>query len=267
METQSPPGVRMRTRADSIWLGESADGFGRLARAGVQMIGMAQGLEEAELAFDAESKGQLDVIRADSAGRRVDDAKKGRIIRRIQKNRHVSGKILDLAPFEKAFPADEAIGNSILAKVFLKQPGLRVHAIDDREVFPGEVLLRAMSGELLNDELGLPAIVRHRNHPHGFSTLLGTPEILLAAARVVRDEPIGRGKNGVRAAIILLEPNDARIREVLFKFQDVRNFCAAPAVDALVVVAHDTDIWRLAAGKLADELELQDGWYPEIRPP
>src|SRR4029077_819798 len=116
---------------------KSADGVGRLAPAGVQMIGMAERLEKAELAFDAESKGQLDVSGANSARRRVDDAKERRIIRRIQKNRYVGGKILDLAPFKKTFPANETVGNFVLAKVFLEQPGLRVHAINDGEVFPG----------------------------------------------------------------------------------------------------------------------------------
>ena len=54
---------------------------------------------------------------------------------------------------------------------------------------------------------------------------------------------------GVRA-VVLLEPHDVRVGEVLLEVEDVADVGAAPAVDRLVVVADDHQVAVPAAEQL-----------------
>ena len=65
----------------------------------------------------------------------------------------------------------------------------------------------------------------------------------------MRDHLVGRVKDGSGGTVILLELNDHSVRIVLFKIEDIPYISAAPAVDALVVVTHDTKIPALRRQK------------------
>ena len=56
-------------------------------------------------------------------------------------------------------------------------------------------------------------------------------------------------------AVVVFEPHDLRLRPILLESQDVRHFGAAPAVDRLVVVAHDAQV-AMPAGERLDDLVL-----------
>ena len=184
--------------------------------------------------------------RTDAARRGVDDAKKGNIILRVDEAGDGGQDILDLAPVEKAFSADEAVGDFHAAQVFLKEPGLSIHAVNHREVLPRNPACVADGSGLADDKLGFCFVIGHGHDMHRIASWDGTPEVFHAAARVIFNEPVGRGENGIRAAVVLLEANDLRIRKMLFKLEDVRDLGSAPAVDALVVIAHHTHIRRVA---------------------
>ena len=59
---------------------------------------------------------------------------------------------------------------------------------------------------------------------------------------VVFDDGVGGVENGGGAAVILLQLHDLDLGKMLFQFEQVGNFRAAPAVDALVVIADDAKI-------------------------
>ena len=145
------------------------------------MIGVSQGVEKAQLVFHAEGQGQLHGAGADSPRRHIDDPEEGRVVPRVQKQRHVGRQVLDFAPFEEALPADETIGNPAPAKVFFEEPGLGVHPVGDRELFPRKSALRALSGNFLDDKLSLPAIVGHGNDPNRIAAFLRAPKFFPAA--------------------------------------------------------------------------------------
>ena len=68
------------------------------------------------------------------------------------------------------------------------------------------------------------------------------PQRLAFAHFIVRHDRAGGGKNVLGRTIVLLELDDPHTREVFFKRENVLDVSAAPAIDGLVFVAHDTDI-------------------------
>ena len=63
-------------------------------------------------------------------------------------------------------------------------------------------------------------------------------------------------ENRLRGAVVLLEHDLRRIREVVFEGEDVAHVCAPEAVHGLVVVAHNRHVAMLCAEDL-DELVLR----------
>src|SRR6185437_10551221 len=82
------------------------------------------------------------------------------------------------------------------------------------------------------------------------------PELFAAAAQVVFDDRICRAQDGVCGTVILLELDDFDLGKMFFHVKQVGNFRAAPAVNALVIVADDTEIAMLLRQGM-DELELR----------
>src|SRR5208282_6936739 len=79
----------------------------------------------------------------------------------------------------------------------------------------------------------------HGDRPPGLAL---RPQRLAEPALVVGDEVGGGGEDMARGAVVLLEADDARAREILLEAQDVADLGPAPAVDRLVVVAHAADV-------------------------
>ena len=82
------------------------------------------------------------------------------------------------------------------------------------------------------------------------------PELFALAAAVVRNDGVRRVQNALRGAVILLQTDDLRALVLLFKVQNVGDGRTAEAVDALVVVAHDADIF-IAPGQQRGQQVLQ----------
>ena len=71
------------------------------------------------------------------------------------------------------------------------------------------------------------------------------PELFAAATRVVSDDRVGGGQNDVRGTIVLLQLDDLHFRVMLFHVEQVGDLRAAPAVNALVIVAHHAEVAML----------------------
>ena len=196
-------------------------------------------------------EGDLYRCRADAARWGVDDTEEGDVILRVDEAGDGGEDILDFAAVEKAFSADESIGDFHAAEVFLQKARLGVHAVDHREVFPRDTACIADGSSLADDKLGFCFVIGHCHDMDRIAAGDRTPEVLHAAARVVFDEAVCRGENGIRAAVVLLEADDLGIWEMLFKLEDVRHLGPTPPVDALVVIAHHADIRRVTGRKQA----------------
>ena len=70
------------------------------------------------------------------------------------------------------------------------------------------------------------------------------------AAEIVSHDRSSGFKYDLRRSVILLEPDDARVRKIFFEFQDVANVCAAPRIDALVFITDSTHILGFACEQL-----------------
>ena len=140
----------------------------------------------------------------DAARRRVDDAEEGNVILRVDEAGDGGEDILDFAPVEETFAANEPVGDFHAAEVFLEETGLRIHAVDHRELLPRDPACVTDRARLTDHKFGLCFIIGHSHHMHRISAWDGTPEVFHAAARVVFDEAVGCGENGIRAAVVLL---------------------------------------------------------------
>ena len=72
----------------------------------------------------------------------------------------------------------------------------------------------------------------------------------LAAVAVVGDHRVGGREDRLRRAVVLLELDHLRVREVALEVEDVADVGAAEAVDRLVVVADHHQVAVLAGEQL-----------------
>ena len=69
------------------------------------------------------------------------------------------------------------------------------------------------------------------------------PELFALAALVVGDDGVRRVQNRLCRAVVLLKADDLRAAVLRLKAQNILNRRAAEFIDALVVVAHNADIF------------------------
>ena len=77
-----------------------------------------------------------------------------------------------------------------------------------------------------------------------FPVFILCPEILRTAVAIVFDDIIGCLQDGFSRTVILLQQNDLGIRIILLKVQDILHICSPPAINRLVRIPNDTDIFK-----------------------
>ena len=193
---------------------------------------------------------------AQPARRDIRDAQQADVVVRIDQGLEVSEEIADLAPVEEALAANEVVAHAGLAQGGFQRAGLGVGAKEDRLVRPGHALRQPRVFDLLGDGPGLLLVVGEGVQRDLRAVALLRPELLAAAADVVLDDGVGGVEDGVGGAVVLLQLDDLGLREMLLHVEQVGYLRAAPAVDALVVIADDAQVAMLA-GQGLDELELR----------
>ena len=147
----------------------------------------------------------------------------------------------EMKVFEEGYAAVHLVGDAVALEDHLEDAALCVGPVED-----GEAVVPAAHAAAVQDAVAdvhrflpfRPALVDR----DGEAVRLLRPQPLALAAAVVFDDPVGRLQNLVRGAIVLLQPHHVGPGEVLLEFQDVADVRAAPAVDALVVVAHHAQV-------------------------
>ena len=109
---------------------------------------------------------------------------------------------------------------------------------------------RGPVADAVHHELGLVALVVGAVEPDRLAPGALGPELLADAPGVVGDDGVGRGEDGARGAVVLLELEGLHAREVAAELLQVLHAGAAPAVDGLVVVAHHVGEARRADERL-----------------
>src|SRR6185437_13284451 len=161
---------------------------------------------------------------------------------RIEERLEIGEEIADFAPVKKALPADEMITHAGGAQGGFERTRLLVGAEQNRVAAPRNAPGEARVIDLLHYRARFLFIVIESVQNDFWAVSLVGPELFAAAAQVVFDDRICRAQDGVCGTVILLELDDFDLGKMFFHVKQVGNFRAAPAVNALVIVADDTEI-------------------------
>ena len=189
----------------------------------------------------------------DAATGRVDHAQRAHIVVGIDHELKIGRDVADLGAVEEARAAHDLIGHTGTQEHVFEHAGLGVGAVEDRDV----VVARTAVVELLDLRANPAALVTLVVRLIETDLVAVAPvgeEALGLATRVVRDHGVGCGEDMTGGAIVLLELDDARLGIVLLEGEDVLDVGTAPAVDGLVVIAHDHEVLVLGREQVGDRV-------------
>src|SRR5262249_5488677 len=121
---------------------------------------------------------------------------------------------------------------------FLEYTGLRVRAVQDRDVAPAATVVDPVANAV-RDEFSLIALVESGIEPDRVPAVPAGPQVLAQPAGVVRDQAIGGSRDRRRRAIILLEPVQLGVRVIAPELVQILHPRASPPVNGLIVVPDD----------------------------
>ena len=143
---------------------------------------------------------------------------------------------------EKAWPANNAVRQAELNKAFFKTPHLARSAHQY-----GNIIIRAVLGTPIFDFSGndtsLGRGVPDARYADFVSTLIFGPKGLPKPVLIGRDQAGRCAENMLRRAIVTLQLDDFRAGKVFFEAQDIIDFGSAPAIDGLVIIPDNTNIF------------------------
>ena len=179
----------------------------------------------------------LDRGLADAAGRRVDHAEQGHFVVRIVDKLQPGQDVLDLLPLEELHAVDHLVRHARLAEGQLERPAEGVGAIEDGEIAGAAAAGGDLAGNLGGDPLGLVLVRAIGGHADRFARLVLGEEGFFLPPQVVRNQLVGHPQDPLRAAIVLLQANDADRGKILLEVEDVVQIGPPPAIDRLIRVA------------------------------
>ena len=197
-------------------------------------------------------------VRLEAGERGVADAAPGPVrdplhadrVVRIVDHLQVRDRVLHLRALVEARAADHLVRDLAADEHVLQHPRLRVRPVEDRDLVTVHALVDE-AGDLGRDPPGLGVLVLDLEDADRLPVAELGPEVLRLPLGVVRDHVVGRAKDGVRRAVVLLERHHTRLAEVALELEDVADVGSAQGVDRLVRVADDADVPVL----LGQELE------------
>src|SRR4051812_15375839 len=233
-------------------LDRAAEALERLLRrcADACVLGLGGRLPERDLALvgprlEARERGV-----ADATPRAVRDAQEGDRVVRVVEHLEVGDEVLDLGALVEARAADHLVRDALADEDVLEHAALRVGAVEDGDLAAREALLHQQR-DLGGDVAGLGVLVLDLDRADRVALAELRPEVLLLALAVVADDAVRGVEDVLGRAVVLLERDRVRAREVVLELEDVADVGAAEPVDALVRVSHGEQVAVL----LGDELE------------
>ncbi len=198
-----------------------------------------QRLEHAHLPLAGELAERAQRGVADAALGRGHRAQEGRVVVLVDDQAQPAAQVLDLGAIEEALAAGDLVRDLRRAQLLLEHARLVVGAVQDREV--GELHAAVVAAQRLDARhgtLGLVLLAVALNHLHRLAFAVVAPQLLGEDLRVQRDHFIGRAQDGAGGAVVLLQRDHLQRGVLGRQALQVVDGGAAPAVDALVVVAH-----------------------------
>ena len=175
--------------------------------------------------------------RPDAALRRVHDAPQGERVGGVGDRDQVRHRILDLGPLVELGAAEHLVGQGGADEDVLQRTGLRVRAVEHGHVAVGDAGVAELA-DLVRDELRLVVLGVAGEAEDLVAGADRREQVLRLAVEVVGDHRVGGIQDGLGRAVVLLEQDDLRVREVALELDDVADVGATERVDRLVAVAH-----------------------------
>ena len=209
------------------------------------------GLEERAAVIARQLLDLLDGGGADAATRRVDDAFDAHLVGRVHDHLEVGHDIADLGTVEESCAAHNLVGHTCAQEHIFEDTRLRVGAVEH-----GDVVVARALGVQLFDLAGNPAtLVAFVARLEGLDLLavvLGRKQALVLALRVMAHHGVRGAQDMTRGAVVLLQLDGLAVFKVLLEVQDIGDVGTAPAVNGLVVVAHDHEVLVLGGQQVGD---------------
>ncbi|MDB6054097.1 MAG: hypothetical protein JWN25_1620, partial [Verrucomicrobiales bacterium] len=122
-------------------------------------------------------------------------------------------------------------------------------------ICPWDFMRHAIVLDTLDDGAGFFLILGEVLEKNFVPLAFFGPEMFAAAARVVFDDGVGGFEDDGGGTVVLFQLHDFDFRKVFFEFEEVGDFGAAPAIDALVIITDNAEI-AMFFGEEIDELKL-----------
>ena len=188
---------------------------------------------------------------ADTAARRVDDALDAHLVCRVHDHLEVGHDVADLGAVEESRAAHDLVGHARAQEHIFEDTRLGVGAVEHGDV----VVARTLGMQLLDlagDPAALVALIARLEGLDLLAIALGRKQTLVLALRVMAHHGVGGAQDMTRGAVVLLQLDGLAVFKVLLEVQDVGDVGATPAVNGLVVVAHDHEVLVLGGQQVGD---------------
>ena len=193
---------------------------------------------------------------ADAACRIVDNTLESLLVVGVGHQAEVGYDVLDFLALVERQTAVDAVRDVVLAHLLLERTALCIRAVQDGKVAPMSVLLTAQPLDVLTHDDGLFAVGIGRLQRQHVAHLVAAIHILLYLAFILAYQRVGSLHDKLRRAVVLLQLEKAGAVIGLAEVQDIVDVGSAETVDALGIVADDTDTLALTC-QLQDNLLLR----------
>ena len=195
----------------------------------------------------AYSRSTSSALRADAARRQVDDALERGIVVAVGDQAQVGERVLDFRALEEPQAAVHAVRNARRQERFFEHARLRVGAVQDRRSRAARRRCATHSRMRCDHEVGFVALVEGGVEADRLALARRWSTASCRGGRCCWRSARWRPRGCAGGAVVLLQPEELRLREIAAELLQVLDPRAAPAVDRLIVVAdHERDCRRRA---------------------
>ena len=191
----------------------------------------------------------------DAAFGDVNDTAHRQIIAGVADGFQIRQNVLDFLSGIKVNAADDLIRNVRHHQFFLEKAGLSVGPVQNSTVFVTVQSFRYLPLNIVADKVCLliPGAKLHKTHLAALAVVC--PQGLFLTSVIVMDHTVGDIQNIFRGTIVLFQPDHLRIRKNLLEVQDIADVGPAKAIDGLIVISDDAQIFIPGREKM-HKLEL-----------
>ena len=163
-------------------------------------------------------------------------------IQRIKNETKISDDVFDLFALVKFQSSDHGVGDPTAHKSFFQDSGLGIRPIKDGKIIVRNGRFCHLSSNGVGDKASFIPFILGDIQSDLFPRPVFCPEVLWLTVLIILYDCVGRRQNRFCRTIILLQPNNRRLRIISLKIHDVTHISAPPAVNGLIGVSYDAKV-------------------------